>query len=66
MGYYLTRDRPPNDGRESGCAFNTWQMTYLRLVMVEAGAIAGNGLASALRTAGLESGEQTLPDVHVQ
>jgi len=59
MGYSFTLD-PPGDAR-SGCAFNNWQMNYVRMVMVEAGAIDGNGLKSALRTPGLEPTEQTLP-----
>jgi hypothetical protein len=60
MGYSFTLD-PPGDGARSGCAFNNWQMNYVRLVLVEAGAIAGNGLTSALRTPGLEPTNQTLP-----
>jgi hypothetical protein len=60
MGYSFTLD-PPSDGARSGCAFNNWQMNYVRMVMVEAGAIAGNGLKSALRTPGLEATAQTLP-----
>jgi hypothetical protein len=60
MGYSFTLD-PPSDHARSGCAFNNWQMTYVRMVMVDAGAIAGNGMESALRTPGLETTDQTLP-----
>ena len=60
MGYSFTYDRPSDDA-ESGCGFNNWQMTYVRLIMLEAGAITGNGLLAALTTPGLEVTAQTLP-----
>jgi hypothetical protein len=60
MGYSFTFD-PPSDGAVSGCAFNNWQMNYVRLVMVEAGAITGNGLSAALSAPGLETSQDTLP-----
>ena len=60
MGYSFTFD-PPSDYAVSGCAFNNWQMNYVRLVLVEAGAITGNGLSAALSAPGLETTPDTLP-----
>ena len=59
MGYSFTYD-PPSDGAESGCAFNNHQMNYVRLIMVEAGAIDGDGLESALHAPGLETAPDTV------
>ena len=60
MGYSFTYDRP-SDHAESGCSFNIHQMTYVRLIMVEAGAIDGDGLKAALKTPGLEPTADTVP-----
>ena len=60
MGYSFTYDRP-SDHAESGCGFNIHQMTYVRLIMVEAGAIDGDGLKAALKTPGLEPTADTVP-----
>jgi hypothetical protein len=59
MGYSFTFD-PPSDYAVSGCAFNNWQMNYVRLVLVEAGAITGDGLSAALSAPGLETTPDTL------
>ena len=45
MGYSFTFD-PPADDAGSGCAFNNHQMGYVRLLLVEAGAIAGGNFIS--------------------
>jgi hypothetical protein len=58
MGYSFSCD-PPSDHARHGCAFNDWQMTYVRLVMVEAGAINGDGL-KAPDLPGFEVEERTL------
>ena len=60
MGYSFTYD-PPSDHAESGCGFNNHQMTYVRLIMVEAGTIDGDGLKAALNTPGLETTDETIP-----
>ncbi|MDG6107875.1 hypothetical protein Daura_34530 [Dactylosporangium aurantiacum] len=61
MGYAFSFDPPTDEGYASTpCAFNGEQMNYVRLIMIEAGAIAGDGFEQALRTPGLEPGEQTL------
>ena len=59
MGYSFTYD-PPSDFAESGCGFNNDQMNYVRLIMLEAGAIDGNGLKAALKTPGLEPTDETI------
>jgi hypothetical protein len=60
MGFAFTFDRPA-DGVAVGCAFNGYQMNHVRLVMIEAGAIAGDGFKAALRQPGLETAAETLP-----
>ena len=61
MGYAFTLERPHDDVAVP-CAFNGDQMNYVRLVMIEAGAVAGGGFESPTRPApGLEITEQTLP-----
>jgi hypothetical protein len=61
MGYSFTWD-PPSDDAVSGCGFNGHQMNYVRMVMLEAGAIAGDGfLAPPRPLPGLEPSPMTLP-----
>jgi len=61
MGYSFLWE-PPRDGADSGCDFNVFQMQYVRLVMIEAGAIAGDGFASPPSPRdGLDVTADTLP-----
>jgi len=59
MSYAFTLDRPA-DGVAVGCAFNGYQMNQVRLILIEAGAIAGDGFESALKRPGLEPSDETL------
>jgi hypothetical protein len=62
MGYAFSFDPPTDDGYASTpCAFDGEQMNYVRLVMIEAGAVAGDGFNQALETPGLEVTEESLP-----
>ena len=62
MGYAFSFDPPNDDGFASTpCAFSDEQMNYVRLIMIEAGTLSGDGLTSALETPGLEICEETLP-----
>ena len=62
MGYAFSFDPPTDEGYASTpCAFNGEQMNYVRLIMIEAGVLDGDGFQQALRTPGLEVGEETLP-----
>ncbi|MDG4832899.1 hypothetical protein O7627_26855 [Solwaraspora sp. WMMD1047] len=62
MGYAFSFD-PPIDGSYAStpCAFNSEQMTYVRLIMIEAGVLAGDGYQQVLETPGLETTDLTLP-----
>ncbi|WP_344968787.1 hypothetical protein [Streptosporangium fragile] len=42
------------------CNFNGWMMGYIRLIMLEAGAITAPGLEQALKVEGLEPNEQSV------
>lgn len=62
MGYAFSFDPPTDEGFASTpCAFNGEQMNYVRLVMIEAGVLSGDGFAQALDTPGLEICGETLP-----
>ncbi|MGV9457064.1 hypothetical protein [Streptomyces sp. NPDC003635] len=56
MGYAFTFEQPAPGGTFS---LNNWQMGFVREIMREAGAAAGQGLEPALRTPGLEPAEHT-------
>jgi hypothetical protein len=56
MGYAFTFEQPASGGTFS---LNNWQMGFVREIMREAGAAAGQGLEPALHTPGLEPTEQT-------
>ncbi|WP_418960240.1 hypothetical protein [Streptomyces tritici] len=56
MGYAFTFEQPAHGGTFS---LNNWQMGFVREIMREAGAAAGQGLEPALGTPGLEPTEQT-------
>ncbi|MFI6517891.1 hypothetical protein ACIBF1_20210 [Spirillospora sp. NPDC050679] len=60
MGYAFTFEKS-YDGVAVPCAFNHYQMNYIRLIMVEAGAIADDGLTAAMGGPGLEVCAQTVP-----
>ncbi|MGI5169909.1 hypothetical protein ACQEU3_36710 [Spirillospora sp. CA-253888] len=60
MGYAFTFEKSHDDVAVP-CAFNHHQMNYVRLIMVEAGAIAGDGLAAAMGGPGLEVCDRTVP-----
>jgi hypothetical protein len=61
MGYTFTWDKPADDA-VSGYALNNYQMNYVRLIMIESGAIAGDGLSSPEQPKpGLETSAETLP-----
>jgi hypothetical protein len=60
VGYAFTLQKP-HDGVAVDCAFDSDQMTYVRLIMLESGAITGDGLEAALSRAGLEVSAETLP-----
>ncbi|WP_030171759.1 hypothetical protein [Spirillospora albida] len=60
MGYAFTLERP-HDDTAVHCAFNGEQMNYVRLIMIEAGATAGDGFAAALGGPGLETCADTVP-----
>jgi hypothetical protein len=62
MGYAFSFDPPTDEGYLSTpCAFNGDQMNYVRLIMIDAGVLTGDGFKSALETPGLEVTEETLP-----
>jgi hypothetical protein len=62
MGYAFSFDPPTEEGYLSTpCAFNGHQMNYVRLIMIEAGVLTGDGYEQALATPGLEVTEETLP-----
>ena len=62
MGYAFSFDPPTDEGYASTpCAFNNEQMNYVRLIMIEAGVLSGDGFTQALHTPGLEVCEETLP-----
>ncbi|MBV1855829.1 hypothetical protein [Catellatospora tritici] len=60
MGYSFTFDKP-HDGVAVDCAFNGYQMNFVRLIMIEAGAIAGDGFTAAIHNPGLETCADTVP-----
>ncbi|MBO3744392.1 hypothetical protein [Actinoplanes flavus] len=62
MGYAFSFDPPTEDGfAATPCAFSNEQMNYVRLIMIEAGVLSGDGFAQALETPGLEVSEESLP-----
>ncbi|MFF5228882.1 hypothetical protein [Dactylosporangium sp. NPDC000521] len=62
MGYAFSFDPPTDEGYASTpCAFSGEQMQYVRLIMIEAGVLTGDGFEQALCTPGLEVGEEALP-----
>ncbi|WP_091075216.1 hypothetical protein [Micromonospora nigra] len=62
MGYAFSLDPPTEEGYLSTpCAFSGEQMNYVRMIMIEAGVVAGDGVAQVLDTRGLEVTEETLP-----
>ncbi|GGN49129.1 hypothetical protein GCM10010109_86840 [Actinoplanes campanulatus] len=62
MGFAFSFDPPTDDGfAGTPCAFSSEQMNYVRLIMVEAGVLSGDGFTQALETPGLEVSEETLP-----
>src|SRR5688572_2556169 len=61
MGYAFSLEQP-HDGMSVDCAFNVDQMSYLRVIMIEAGVIAGDGFApGALIYPELATCADTLP-----
>lgn len=62
MGYAFSFDPPTEEGYASTpCAFDGEQMNYVRLIMIEAGVLTGDGFAQALQAPGLEVAEETMP-----
>lgn len=62
MGYAFSFEPPTEAGYASTpCAFNGEQMNYVRLIMIEAGVLTGDGYKQALDTPGLQITEETLP-----
>lgn len=68
MGYQFSTDKPGDQiGEKTGtgmgveCAFNANQMSYIRMIMVEAGVIAGGGFEQALSYPDLAACADTLP-----
>jgi hypothetical protein len=60
MGYAFALQRPVDGFADTVCGFNNDQMSYVRLIMLEASVIDGDGFKAANRR-GLEVCEQTLP-----
>jgi hypothetical protein len=62
MGYAFSFDPPTDEGYErTPCAFNGEQMQYVRLIMIEAGVLSGDGFEQVFQRQGLEVCEETLP-----
>jgi hypothetical protein len=60
MGYAFALQRPAGGFADTACGFNNDQMNYVRLIMLEASVIDGDGFSAANRR-GLGVCEQTLP-----
>jgi len=51
----------PHGNVPVGCSFSSGQMTYVRMIMIEAGTVAGDGFVAALSYPGLETCADTVP-----
>ncbi|MEV4491351.1 hypothetical protein AB0K04_14675 [Micromonospora coxensis] len=60
MGYGFTVDEP-HDGVGVGCGFDNERMSYVRMVMIEAGVLTGDGVEAVFRLPGLEPEDESLP-----
>jgi hypothetical protein len=60
MGFGFTLEKP-HDGVEVPCAFSLDQMHWVRMIMIEAGVVAGGGFEASLQVPGLETGADTVP-----
>jgi hypothetical protein len=60
MGYAFALQKPADGFANTVCGFNNDQMSYVRLVMLEASVIDGDGFRAANRS-GLEVCDETLP-----
>jgi hypothetical protein len=59
MSFAFTLEKPHDDVAVP-CSFNGWQFNHVRLVMIEAGVLDGDGFAQALQHPDLPVTEQTL------